>query len=140
MIANPVPWPNGARCAAAITFDMDADSLIHLEHPVDSISRVSGISMLRYGPEVAVPRIVETYKRFGIKQTFFVPAWCIEQYPKAIETMLEGGRRPIGCCVRSRSSNAPRASARAAGARRCIISPTTPPICWWKRASSTTPR
>ncbi len=91
MIQNPVPWPDGARCAVALTFDMDADSILHLEHPEDSISRVSAISMLRYGPDVAVPRIVETYKRFGIKQTFFVPAWCIEQYPKAIETMLEGG-------------------------------------------------
>lgn len=91
MIKNPVPWPNGARCAAALTFDMDADSILHLETPDDSISRVSAISMLRYGPDVAVPRIVETYKRFGIKQTFFVPVWCIEQCPKAIETMLEGG-------------------------------------------------
>ncbi len=63
MIQNPVPWPDGARCAVALTFDMDADSILHLEHPEDSISRVSAISMLRYGPEVAVPRIVETYVR-----------------------------------------------------------------------------
>ena len=91
MIANPVPWPNGARCAAAITLDMDADSLVHLAHPEDSISRVSAISMLRYGPEVAVPRVVETYRRFGLRQTFFVPAWCIEQYPRAVEAMLAGG-------------------------------------------------
>ena len=28
MIKNPIPWPNGAKCAVAITFDMDADSLI----------------------------------------------------------------------------------------------------------------
>ncbi len=35
MIDNPVPWPNGARCAAAFTFDMDADSILHLEHPQD---------------------------------------------------------------------------------------------------------
>ncbi len=88
MIMNPVPWPNGARCAAALTFDMDADSILHLEHPDDSISRVSAISMLRYGPEVAVPRIVETYKRFGIKQTFFVPAWCIEQDPNCQQAMV----------------------------------------------------
>ena len=27
MIRNPIPWPNGARCACAITFDMDADSV-----------------------------------------------------------------------------------------------------------------
>ena len=91
MIKNPVPWPDGAKCAVAITLDMDADSILHLEHPKDSISRVSAMSMLRYGPEVAIPRILETYKRFGIRQTFFVPAWCIEQYPRAVEAMVEGG-------------------------------------------------
>jgi len=91
MIRNPVPWPNGARVACAITFDMDADSLVHIEHPQDSITRVSTISMLRYGPEVGVPRILEAYRRFGLKQTFFVPAWCIEQYPNAVEAMVKDG-------------------------------------------------
>lgn len=91
MIKNPVPWPNGAKCAACITFDMDADSILHLEHPSDSISRVSAISMMRYGPEVAVPRILETYRRLEIRQTFFVPAWCIEQYPAAVEAMVADG-------------------------------------------------
>ena len=91
MIENPVPWPNDARCAVAITFDMDADSLIHLEHPADSISRVSSISMLRYGPEVGVPRILRTYKQLDIQQTFFVPAWCIENYPSVVKAMIDGG-------------------------------------------------
>ena len=91
MIKNPVPWPNGAKCAAAITFDMDADSILHLHHPKTSITRISAMSMLRYGPEVAVPRIVETYKKFDIRQTFYIPAWCIENYPAAIETILQGG-------------------------------------------------
>jgi peptidoglycan/xylan/chitin deacetylase (PgdA/CDA1 family) len=91
MIKNPVPWPDGARCAVAITLDMDADSLLHLDHPRDSISRVSALSMLRYGPEVAVPRVLDTYQRFDIRQTFFVPAWCIEQYPAAVEAMVAGG-------------------------------------------------
>src|SRR5215218_4189917 len=88
MIRRPVPWPNGARVAVAITFDMDADSLVHIEHPRDSIGRISTISMLRYGPEVAVPRILDAYRRFGLKQTFFVPAWSIEHYPKAVEAMV----------------------------------------------------
>ncbi|MHA6646169.1 polysaccharide deacetylase family protein [Mesorhizobium sp. A623] len=69
---------------------MDADSLIHVKHPSDGNRRVSAISMLRYGPLVGVPRIVETYRRIGIRQTFFVPAWCIEQYPQAVETILKG--------------------------------------------------
>jgi peptidoglycan/xylan/chitin deacetylase (PgdA/CDA1 family) len=91
MINNPVPWPNGARCAVAITFDMDADSLLHLEHPHDAHNRVSALSMLRYGPEVGVPRILQTYRQFAIRQTFFVPAWCIEQYPQVVEAMVADG-------------------------------------------------
>lgn len=91
MIRNPVPWPNGARVACAITLDMDADSLIHIAHPRDSITRVSAMSMLRYGPDVAIPRILETYRRFGMKQTFFIPAWCIENHPKAVEAIVTDG-------------------------------------------------
>ena len=77
MISNPVPWPNGARCACVISFDMDADSLIHIARPKDSHDRLYPISMGRYGPTVAVPRILETYRRLGIKQSFFVPGWAL---------------------------------------------------------------
>ena len=91
MIENPVPWPNGARCACCVSFDMDADSLVHVAHPLDGHTRVAAISMLRYGPEVAVGRILESYAELGIRQTFFVPAWCIEQYPKAVDAILRGG-------------------------------------------------
>ncbi len=91
MIENPVPWPDGKRCAVAFTFDMDADSLIHLEHPKTGYRRVSAISMLRYGPEVAIKRILETWKEYDIQQTFYVPAWCIEQYTDSVKAMVDGG-------------------------------------------------
>ncbi len=91
MLTRPVPWPGGAKVAVAITFDMDADSLVHIEHPGDSITRISTISMLKYGPEVGVPRILDGYRRFGLKQTFFIPAWCIEHYPRTVEAIVEGG-------------------------------------------------
>ncbi len=91
MIKNPVPWPNGAQCACCISFDMDADSLIHIARPEDSFNRLYPISMGRYGPTVAVPRILDTYARFGIKQSFFIPGWCLEQYPETVEQILEGG-------------------------------------------------
>ena len=51
MIKNPIPWPNGARCAVAFTFDMDADSILHLDHHSSAHNRVMALSMLRYGPE-----------------------------------------------------------------------------------------
>lgn len=91
MIRNPIPWPNGAKCAACVTFDMDADSLVHIAHPQDGHSRVAALSMLQYGPRVAIPRIVDSYASLGIRQTFFIPAWCIESYPEAVETILKGG-------------------------------------------------
>ena len=47
--------------------------------------------MLQYGPKVAIPRIVESYRQLGIRQTFFIPAWCIETYPDAVEAILNGG-------------------------------------------------
>lgn len=91
MIQTPIHWPGGARCACAITFDMDADSLIHISRPTDGFDRLAPISMGRYGPTVAVPRILETYRRLSIRQTFFIPAWCMETYPDTIEAILAGG-------------------------------------------------
>ena len=88
---NPVPWPNGAKCAACFTLDMDAESLLHLAHPQHAHSMVSAASMLRYGPDVAVPRILDTYRHYGIRQTFFVPGWCAERYPYAVEAMVREG-------------------------------------------------
>ena len=45
MIRNPIPWPDNAKCAVSITFDMDADSLIHISKPDDSFKRLYPISM-----------------------------------------------------------------------------------------------
>jgi peptidoglycan-N-acetylglucosamine deacetylase len=91
LINNPPPWPNGARCAVCFSFDFDAESLLHLYYPDDSRRRISLSSTLRYGARVAVPRIVEIWKHFGVKQTMFVPGWCVETYPKAIELLLRDG-------------------------------------------------
>ncbi|MGF1551456.1 MAG: polysaccharide deacetylase [Paracoccaceae bacterium] len=86
-----IDWPNGARCAAAITFDIDADSLIHTARPEDGHDLLYPISMGRYGPTVAVPRILETYRRLGLTQSFFMPAWCMERYPATVEAILKDG-------------------------------------------------
>jgi peptidoglycan/xylan/chitin deacetylase (PgdA/CDA1 family) len=91
LIENPCPWPNGARCAVAYTFDLDADSTILLNTPDTAHTRVCASSMMRYGPTVAIPRIVEVMRRYNLRQTFFVPGWCVENYPRAIERLVENG-------------------------------------------------
>lgn len=91
LIKNPPPWPNGARCAVCFSFDFDAESLLHLFYPEDSRRRINLSSGLRYGPRVAVPRIVEIWRHFGLRQTMYVPGWCIEAYPEAVELLVAEG-------------------------------------------------
>lgn len=90
MIENPVPWPNGARCAVSMTFDIDSDSFLHLAYGDRAADMVASTSWLRYD-EVAVPRLLRIYEAFGIRQTFFFPAWCMEAYPHLVEAILKGG-------------------------------------------------
>jgi peptidoglycan/xylan/chitin deacetylase (PgdA/CDA1 family) len=90
MIENPVPWPDGARCAVSFNFDLDSDAFLHPLFPDNAHNLQSLISWLRYD-EIAVPRIVKLFDSYGLKQTFFVPGWCIEQYPKSIEPIVESG-------------------------------------------------
>jgi peptidoglycan-N-acetylglucosamine deacetylase len=91
MIKNSLPWPDNARCAAAFTFDMDAESLVHLNYPDTGDTHVATLSDLRYGPKIAIPRILELFSRYGMRQTFFVPGWCLETYPETINQILAGG-------------------------------------------------
>jgi peptidoglycan-N-acetylglucosamine deacetylase len=90
VLSNPPPWPDGATCAAAVTFDVDSDSILRLEHPHDAHRRVGAQSWLRYD-RIAVPRIVDLFARLELRQTFFVPSWCAERYPDVVEAIAAGG-------------------------------------------------
>lgn len=91
MIANPLPWPNGHRCAVAISWDVDADSGLNFRYPETADTLVASQSQVRFGPTVAVPRLVEVLRQLEMRQTFFVPGWVIERYPDAIDLILENG-------------------------------------------------
>ena len=91
MFLNPIDWPEGKKSAACVTFDIDADSLIRTARPDDAELRLQPISMGRYGPTVAVPRILASYRRLGLTQTFFMPAWVMQTYPATVEAILKDG-------------------------------------------------
>jgi peptidoglycan-N-acetylglucosamine deacetylase len=91
LIGNPIPWPGGARCAVAVTWDVDCDSGLNIYNPDKADNLVASQSYARYDPFIAVPRIVRALRRLGLQQTFFVPGWCIEKYPAAMDLLLEGG-------------------------------------------------
>lgn len=90
MIANPPQWPGGARCAAAITFDIDAESMLHAFMPGESHRHVSALAWAGYD-RVAVPRILDMYRSRRLRQTFFMPAWCAERFPGLADAILADG-------------------------------------------------
>ncbi len=94
LIANAPAWPNGARCAVALTFDVDTDSMIHYSLPEKAHTKLTALSWTRYD-QIAIPRIVEFYRHYGLKQSFCVPSWVAEQYPAMIETIAEGGHEVV---------------------------------------------
>ena len=85
-----IPWPNGARCAVNLSWDVDVDSMLHVEHSDCGFEQYEALSWLRYD-EVAVPNIVQACADLGIRGTFFLPGWCIERYPAMCETIVQGG-------------------------------------------------
>lgn len=90
MISNPIPWPNGARCAVAVTWDVDCESGLHWYNRDNSDTLVASLTATRYDL-LALPRLIEAFRTRGLGQTFFFPGWCIEKYPGHVEALLEEG-------------------------------------------------
>src|ERR1700712_3308642 len=66
----PPSWPGGARCAVALSFDADHDT-IPLRDGDESPMR---LSQGQYGNRQAVPRIRRLLDREGVPASFFYPA------------------------------------------------------------------
>lgn len=87
---GPIAWPGDARCAAAFTFDVDAEEVWLADDP-DNARRPGVLSQGRYGPQVGVPRILDLLRVADVRATFFVPGRIAERYPDRIRQILDGG-------------------------------------------------
>jgi peptidoglycan-N-acetylglucosamine deacetylase len=89
-IENPIPWPDGRRCAACVSFDVDVDSMLRLTYGAKTPERLATLSWLGY-EQIAVPRLLRLYEELGVKQTFFFPGYCMDAYPGMVSDVLGGG-------------------------------------------------
>jgi peptidoglycan/xylan/chitin deacetylase (PgdA/CDA1 family) len=80
-------WKEKGRCAIAIGFDFDAETL--------SLARgtksASPVSRGKYGAYVGMPRVLKFLRERNMKITFFVPGWVAENYPWIMEDILRDG-------------------------------------------------
>ena len=90
MTEPAIRWPNGARCAVMLTFDVDG--------PTNWISRDPRVwnwpktfSLGHYGPWRGLPRILDLLEEHKIPATFFVPGWVAENYPERFREIDRAG-------------------------------------------------
>ena len=67
---RPAAWPQGARCAVALSFDCDHETF-DLGAGAEAIGR---LAWGEFGRRVGVPRILAILERHGVPATFFCPA------------------------------------------------------------------
>ncbi|MFN3261714.1 MAG: polysaccharide deacetylase family protein [Pikeienuella sp.] len=84
---KPDGWPHGARCAVALSFDSDHETLT-LRSGDTSPGRLSAGE---YGARAGVPRILDLLRRHDIPATFFVPAVTATLYPDEQRRVVDEG-------------------------------------------------
>lgn len=79
-----IKWPNGARCAVMLSYDVDGDTIWkNGARDFEGGERfLRANSVGNYGPNCAVRRILDILDEEGIKGTFFVPAKVMEDHPE----------------------------------------------------------
>lgn len=87
---KPINWPNGARCAVALTFDFDAETNWISRDP-RNIKRPGTLSQGTYGAKVGILEILALLNQEDLKATFFVPGWIAENRTDRVERIHRAG-------------------------------------------------
>ena len=108
-------WPEGARCAVSLTFDVDAESGFLGDGP-EYARRLTTLSEGRFGVVRGVPRILGLLRAHGLHATFFVPGDTAERHPavgrpRSSRTATRSATTATSTCAATRSR--PRSSARS---------------------------
>ena len=83
-------WPDGHRCAAMLSFDVDGETTA-LSEDLKLASRRTLMSQCEYGPRIGVPRLLGLLKHLEVPATFFVPGYIAEHHPRMIEAIMADG-------------------------------------------------
>lgn len=83
-------WPNGAKSALFIGFDVDAETAWIGNNP-SNVDRMVTTSHGGYDARVGIAKILELMAELDLKGTFFTPGWTALAHPAQCEAMVAGG-------------------------------------------------
>lgn len=84
-------WPEGKRCAAAFSVDLDGESPFLWRTRNESTPVLGELEQRAFGPRQGVYRILDMLKRLDIRSTFFIPGIIAERYPQVVEAIAADG-------------------------------------------------
>jgi peptidoglycan/xylan/chitin deacetylase (PgdA/CDA1 family) len=87
---KPKAWPNGARVAVSLSFDIDNE---YLTRPV---LLPGPLSQGEYGAIQGLPRILALIDSQQIPASFFAPVSSLMTHPDMVKAIQAGGRHEIG--------------------------------------------
>ena len=90
---QPERWPNGARVAVLLSFDVDNDTITIARNAEPS---VGAMSQGEYGARVGLQRVVDLMDRHQIPASFFIPAVSLVLRPEMVDVIQASGRHEFG--------------------------------------------
>ncbi|HIC55788.1 MAG TPA: polysaccharide deacetylase, partial [Acidobacteria bacterium] len=90
---QPERWPNGARVAVLLSFDVDNDTILLARSANPSIG---AMSQGEYGARVGLQRVVDLVDRHNIPASFFIPAVSLILQPDMVDVIQRSGQHEFG--------------------------------------------
>ena len=87
---TPKAWPNGARVAVCLSFDVD-NELLWRRAPLPV-----PLSQGEYGATTGLQRVLDLLDRQSIPASFYIPAMSAALHPQMIQDILQRKRHEIG--------------------------------------------
>jgi peptidoglycan/xylan/chitin deacetylase (PgdA/CDA1 family) len=90
---TPKSWPDGARVAVSLSFDIDTEPVwIGFQEQ----SSPSYMSRGEYGVRAGLPRVLKLLEKHDLPATFFIPAMTLELHPEVAPLLKDKPRYEIG--------------------------------------------
>ncbi|MPZ23019.1 MAG: polysaccharide deacetylase family protein [Dehalococcoidia bacterium] len=84
-------WPDGKQSAVVLSWHVDAESGHEYRDPQSAATQLGDMEERRYGPRVAVPRILRLLDRRGIPASFCVPGYTVRHHTAVVKSIQAAG-------------------------------------------------
>lgn len=83
-------WAGDTRCVVVLGFDIDGQAGAIYGFP-ETADLPGTMSQREYGPAVGTARILDLLARYGLRSTFFIPAFVAETHERMVRDIVDRG-------------------------------------------------